>query len=74
MGLAATGTPDAEARTILIVEDERIVARDLCMTLEEMGYANQPHADEPSDQGAAKSFDRAFAISKSVTEPSSFRR
>ena len=38
MGLAATGTPDAEARTILIVEDERIVARDLCMTLEEMGY------------------------------------
>jgi|HubBroStandDraft_2_1064218.scaffolds.fasta_scaffold2846753_1 hypothetical protein len=29
---------DNEARTILIVEDERIVARDLRMTLEEMGY------------------------------------
>jgi diguanylate cyclase (GGDEF)-like protein len=27
-----------ETRTILVVEDERIVARDICKTLEEMGY------------------------------------
>jgi diguanylate cyclase (GGDEF)-like protein len=38
MGTAITQTPDPGARTILIVEDERIVARDLSMTLEEMGY------------------------------------
>jgi diguanylate cyclase (GGDEF)-like protein len=38
MGVATTRSPEAEPRTILIVEDERIVARDLSMTLEEMGY------------------------------------
>src|SRR5580692_1435726 len=38
MGNPTIGSADSEARTILIVEDERIVARDLSLTLEEMGY------------------------------------
>ncbi len=38
MGISTAPTAEAEARTILIVEDEGIVARDLSMTLEEMGY------------------------------------
>ena len=49
MGIPMAPTSEAEARSILIVEDERIVARDLCMTLEEMGaggdrnYRLEPH-------------------------------
>ena len=45
-----------ETRRILVVEDERIIARDICKTLEEMGFGvcgTAGSSDEALDQAAA---------------------
>jgi diguanylate cyclase (GGDEF)-like protein len=38
MDAVAVATTEADTKRILVVEDERIIARDICQTLEEMGY------------------------------------
>jgi CheY-like chemotaxis protein len=38
-GVAPTIHDDVATTRILVIEDERIIARDICATLEEMGYA-----------------------------------
>ncbi|HXI55754.1 MAG TPA: diguanylate cyclase [Polyangia bacterium] len=46
----------SEAKRILVVEDERIIARDICKTLEEMGYVvcgTARSSNEALDQAAA---------------------
>jgi diguanylate cyclase (GGDEF)-like protein len=38
MGFAPVAEDETESKRILVIEDERIIARDICKTLEEMGY------------------------------------
>ena len=48
---------DLEPRKILVVEDERIIARDICKTLEDMGYTvcgSARSSTEALEQAAAE--------------------
>jgi diguanylate cyclase (GGDEF)-like protein len=55
MEAAPTSSAESETKRILVVEDERIIARDICKTLEEMGYtcATARSSNEALEQAAA---------------------
>jgi diguanylate cyclase (GGDEF)-like protein len=57
MGLEMVSKAETETKRILVIEDERIVARDICKTLEEMGYVvcgTGRSSNEALDQAAAQ--------------------
>jgi diguanylate cyclase (GGDEF)-like protein len=56
MSIALVSKVENEAKRILVIEDERIIARDICKTLEEMGYVvcgTGRSSNEALDQAAA---------------------